>query len=405
MPKQALKIAGITILIVFLAACIFAGGIFIGEKAALSNYVTSHVTSSKTAPTDLKTLNEVYGIVVNQYVESPNKAKIITGAIDGLLAALDDPYTRHFAKKDFQHVEEVTEGRFEGVGMTMEDVGGQLTIVAPIEGTPAALAGIKPGDKVMAIDGKATTGMALDTAVSKIKGKSGTKVVLTISRDGADAFDVSLVRAEIRVPNIQARMEGEIGYVRLIHSFDSSAGPDVRKEMKKLKDQGAKAIIFDLRNNPGGLLYSGVDVASSFIDKGVIVSIKEKKTAERKYTALGNADGTIPVAILVNKGSASASEIVAGAIQDYERGPVVGDQTFGKGSVQTVMDLSDGSGLIITTAKYYSPKGRSINKVGVTPDIKVSQPETEGAADAQLARAIEVLRFMLGGGDWKTLKN
>jgi carboxyl-terminal processing protease len=247
--------------------------------------------------------------------------------------------------------------------------------------------------------------MPLDTAVSTIKGKSGTKVVLTIAREGVANFDVTLTRAEIRIPNIQSRMEGDIGYVRLIHSFDSTAGVDVRKEMKKLKEQGAKAIVFDLRNNPGGLLYSGVDVASSFIDKGVIVSIKEKKTAERKYTAMGNSDPTIPVVILVNKGSASASEIVAGAIQDYGRGPIVGEQTFGKGSVQTVMDLSDGSGLIITTAKYYTPKGRSISKIGVTPDIKVVQPTEEGAADAQLAKALEVLHFMLDGGDWKTLKN
>lgn len=405
MPKKALKITGIIILCIFASVCIFAGGIFVGERATISRYLLSHEPVSASASEELKVLDEVYGVVVNQYVESPNKNKIITGAIDGLLAALDDPYTRHFDKKDFQHVEEVTEGRFEGVGMTMEDVSGQLTVVAPIDGTPAAVAGIKPADKVMAIDGKDTKGMKLDTAVGKIKGKSGTNVVLTIAREGVANFDVALTRAEIRIPNIQSRMEGDIGYVRLIHSFDSTAGSDVRKEMTKLKEQGAKAIIFDLRNNPGGLLYSGVDVASSFIEKGVIVSIKEKKAAERKYTAMGNADPTIPVVILVNKGSASASEIVAGAIQDYERGPVIGDQTFGKGSVQTVMDLSDGSGLIITTAKYYTPKGRSISKIGVTPDIKVAQPEGEGAADAQLAKAIEVLQFINGGGDWKTLKN
>jgi carboxyl-terminal processing protease len=404
LPKKALKITGITLLCVFVAVCIFAGGIFVGEKTTLSKYLLNHVPVSTSASSDLKILDEVYGIVVNQYVESPNKNKILTGAIDGLLAALDDPYTRHFAKKDFQHVEEVTEGRFEGVGMTMEDVSGQLTVVAPIEGTPAATAGIKAGDKVMAIDGKETKGMPLDTAVAKIKGKSGTKVVLTIARDGVANFVVSLTRTEIRIPNIQAHMEGDVGYVRLIHSFDSTAGADIRKEMKSLKGQGAKAIILDLRNNPGGLLYSGVDVASSFIDKGVIVSIKEKKAAERKYTAMGNSDPTIPVVILVNKGSASASEIVAGAIQDYERGPIVGEQTFGKGSVQTVMNLTDGSGLIITTAKYYTPKGRSISKIGVTPDIKIAQPDGE-ATDVQLAKAIEVLHFMISGGDWKTLKN
>jgi carboxyl-terminal processing protease len=401
-----MKITGITILSIFLAVCFFAGGIYVGQKTAINAFLAAHVPAmSSSKDTGLDVLEEIYDIVEEQYVESPNKAKITEGAIAGLLNALEDPYTRHFAKKDFQHVEEVTEGRFEGVGMTLEDVDGQLTVVSPIEGTPADKAGILAGDKVTAIDGKTTKGMTLDTAVSKIKGKSGTDIVLTIVRNEAAPFDVKLVREEIRIPNIQSRLEGEVGYVRLIHSFDMSAGPDIRKEMKSLKDQGAKAIILDLRNNPGGLLMSGVDVGSAFIDKGVIVSIKEKKTEERKYTATGSADPAIPVAILVNKGSASASEIVAGAIQDYERGPIIGEQTFGKGSVQSVIDLSDGSGLIITTAKYYTPKGRSINKVGVTPDIKVAQPTEEGAPDVQLDKALEVMRFVITGGDWKTLKN
>ncbi len=248
-------------------------------------------------------------------------------------------------------------------------------------------------------------GMAIDTAVSQIKGKSGTEVTVKISREGAEPFNVTMKRAEIRIPNIQSRMEGDLGYVRLIHSFDSSAGQDIRAEIKKLKDQGAKGIIFDLRGNPGGLLMSGVDVASAFIEKGVIVSIKERKGAERKYTAIGKADKEIPLVVLVNKGSASASEIVAGAVQDYERGPIIGDQTYGKGSVQSVLDLSDGSGLIITTAKYYTPKGRSISKVGVTPDIKISNPEGEGQPDLQLDKAKEVLQLMLAGTDWRTLKN
>jgi carboxyl-terminal processing protease len=402
-PKKAIKITGITLLSLFIAAIVFAGGFMIGERAVYNSFYSAHVPTTGNAAT-FSTLEEIYNTVVSQYVTVPNKAKLVDGAINGLLAALNDTHTQHFSKADFQHVNEVTQGRFEGVGMTLEQTNGQLTIVSPIEGTPASKAGLKAGDKIMAINGKPTKGMTLDNAVSSIKGKSGTKVTLSIVTGDAPARDVTLVRAEIRVPNISSHMEGSVGYVRLIHSFDSTAGPDVRREIIKLKGQGAKAIIFDLRNNPGGLLLSGVDVASSFIDKGVIVSIRERSKAEQKYTATGSADATIPMCVLVNKGSASASEIVAGAIQDYGRGPIIGEQSYGKGSVQTVIDLADGSGLIMTTAKYYTPKGRSIDKVGVTPDIKVVQPDGS-ATDLQLNKAIEVMNFILGGGDWKTLKN
>ncbi len=405
MNNKALKVTGIVILAVFIAACVFAGGLFIGEKKALNDFMNTHVTASTTNTGDFRILDEIYSIINAQYVEKVSKDKLVEGAITGMLGSLGDDYTRHFKAKDFQHINEVTEGRFEGVGMTLEETEGTLTIVSVIENTPAAGAGLKANDKILEINGKSTKGVAIDTAVSQIKGKSGTEVTVKISREGVEPFNVTMKRAEIRIPNIQSRMEGDLGYIRLIHSFDSSAGEDVRAEMKKLKDQGARGIIVDLRGNPGGLLMSGVDVASAFIEKGIIVSIKERKGAERKYTAVGKADKDIPLVVLVNKGSASASEIVAGAIQDYERGPIIGDQTYGKGSVQSVLDLNDGSGLIITTAKYYTPKGRSISKVGVTPDIKIANPEAEGQPDLQLEKAKEVLAAMLAGTDWRTLKN
>jgi len=403
--NRILKIIGIVILSIFVAACVFAGGLFIGEKKAVSDFMNAHVTVGSAKNGDFKILDEIYGVINEEYVDKVSKDKLLEGAITGMLSSLGDDYTRHFKAKDFQHINEVTEGRFEGVGMTLEVIDGTLNIISVIENTPAAAAGLKANDKILEINGKTTKGMAIDKAVSQIKGKSGTDVTVKISRAGADPFDVTMKRAEIRIPNIQSRMEGDVGYIRLIHSFDSSAGEDVRNEVKKLKEQGAKGIVLDLRGNPGGLLMSGVEVASDFIEKGVIVSIKERKGSERKYTSVGNSDKDIPLVVLVNKGSASASEIVAGAIQDYERGPVIGDQTFGKGSVQSVLDLSDGSGLIITTAKYYTPKGRSISKVGVTPDIKISNPEGEGQPDLQLEKAKEVLAAMLAGTDWRTLKN
>jgi carboxyl-terminal processing protease len=406
LPKKALKVTGIVILVIFIAACVFASGLFVGEKKAVSDFMGAHVSLITTGNnSDFKILDEIYGIVNAQYVEKVSKDKLVEGAITGMLDSLGDEYTRHFKPKDFQHIDEITQGRFEGIGMTMEILDNGLAITSVLENTPAAGAGLKVNDQLLEIDGKTTANMTVDTAISKIRGKAGTEVKLKIARDGGEPFNVTIKRAEIRIPNIQFRMEGDVGYIRLIHSFDSSAGEEVRAEMKKLKDQGAKGIIFDLRGNPGGLLMSGVDVASAFIDKGVIVSIKERKGAERKYTAVGKSDGDIPLIILVNKGSASASEIVAGAIQDYERGPIIGDQTYGKGSVQTVLDLSDGSGLIITTAKYFTPKGRSISKIGVTPDIKIAQPEGEGQSDVQLEKAKEVMAAMLAGTDWHTLKN
>lgn len=404
--SRRLKFISIVVLIIFIGGACFGGGYFTGKGQALNDFLRIHPRLGQTKDSSsLATLDEVFSTINAMYVDKVDAGKLTEGAIEGMINVLDDPYTRHFKAKDFKHIEEVTEGRFEGVGMTLESVNGEITVVSPIAGTPADQAGIRAADKVLEIDGKTTKGMPLDTAVSKIKGKAGTKVTLTMVRGDAEPFKVTLTRTEIRIPNITEKMlEGtEIGYVRLIHTFDFSAGADIRKAITGLQGKGAKAVVFDLRNNPGGLLDAGVDVSSVFIEKGVIVSIKGRKQEEKKYTARGDADGEIPIVLLVNKGSASASEIVAGAIQDYDRGPVIGEQTFGKGSVQSVLDLKDGSGLIITTARYYTPKGRSINEVGVTPDFVVAQPEGEGQPDAQLDKAKEVINLMLQGQDWHTI--
>ncbi len=399
-----IKTVSLIVLGIFVAAAIFTSGYFIGQRQGLNAFLQIHPNANSRASSDIRLVTEVFNIINDAYVDKVSKNKIVEGAINGMLESLDDPYTRHFKPTDFKHIEEVTEGRFEGVGMTLEAVNGDIVVVSPIVGTPADKAGIKAGDKVLEIDGKTTKGMALDTAVGKIKGKSGTKVNLKMVHNGGEEYKVTLTRTEIKIPNITERMEtDQIGYVRLIHTFDFSAGPDLRKAINNLKAKGAKAIIFDLRNNPGGLLEASVDVSSIFIDRGVVVSIKGRKEEEKKYTARGDSVGDMPMVLLVNKGSASASEIVAGAIQDYGRGPIVGEKTFGKGSVQTVIDLQDGSGLIITTAKYYTPKGRSISKIGVTPDFVVPDTEDPNAPDAQLEKAKELLNQMLQGTDWKTI--
>lgn len=399
---KKLKIAAIIVSILVILSLFFTGGYFFGQWRTVGRFYQIHPSLVQQKPSgDFKLLDEIARIVEDQYVEKISKNKLVEGAIKGMLEALNDPYTKHFKPKDFKHIEEMTEGRFEGVGMTLDMEDSQVVVVAPIEDTPASRAGIKHGDKVLEVDGKSTKGMALEEVVSKIKGKSGTKVTLTIGREGQEPFKVTLVREAINIPNITSKMEGaDIGYVRLIHTFNSNAGPDVRKAVTKLKAQGAKGIILDLRDNPGGLLESGVEVAGVFIDKGVIVSLKGRKGDKKEYKAKGDAFTDIPLVVLVNKGSASASEIVAGALQDYGRGVIVGEKTFGKGSVQTILDLSDGSGLIITTARYYTPKGRSINKTGIAPDVVVTGGEEE-LEGPQLEKAKEILHLMIEGKDWR----
>lgn len=398
--KKFLKGAAVAAVVLFLLTFCFVGGYLLGERSAISSFIRLHPGIAEKQARDFKIVDEIAGIVQNQYVDKVTKGKLIEGAITGLLDSLDDPYTRHFKAKDFKHVEEMTEGKFEGVGMSLDQVDERIIVVATFENTPAAKAGIQKGDEILEIDGTSTKGMPLEKAISLIRGKTGTKVTLTVGREGQEPFKAPLTRQEINIPNIDSRMlTPDIGYVRLIHTFNSNAGPDVRRSVTKLKSEGAKGIVLDLRDNPGGLLDAGIDVASVFIDRGVIVSLKGRTGSKQEYKAKGGAFADLPLVVLVNKGSASASEIVAAAIQDYGRGVLVGEKTFGKGSVQTIIDLSDGSGLILTTARYYTPKNRSINKTGVTPDVVVAG--AEGEQDGiQLEKAKQLLELMIQGQDW-----
>jgi carboxyl-terminal processing protease len=403
---KKLKVAALVILILFLSASLFTAGYFLGERLGVKRFLGLHPSYGLKREADFRILDEIYTIIQENYVAKVSKEKLMKGAIKGMLDSLGDPYTKHFEPKEFKHVEEVTEGRFEGVGMNLEQSNGDIVVVSPIEGTPAKRAGIEAGDKILEIDGKTTKNMALPKAVSMIRGKSGTKVTLTMLRPATgETLEFTLTREEIKIPNIRSRMEdSDIGYVRLIHTFNTRSGTDVKKAVGSLEEQGAKGIILDLRNNPGGLLEASIEVASAFIDKGPIVSIKGKKGTEKTYKALGGAYSNIPLVVLVNKGSASASEIVAGAVQDTGRGALIGEKTFGKGSVQTIISLSDGSGLIITTARYHTPKGRPITKTGITPDVVVPAPPEGDQTDPQLEKAKEVLRLMIEGKDWRVAR-
>jgi len=390
MKKILIPVLAAFLALTLLLSC-FSAGIMTGR----SIQKVADEGGSSGGSSSLEKIEEVMDIVRDTYVEKISTEKLITGAVEGMIKVLDDPYSKYLNKKHFKMVEEEAEGNYEGVGIMLGMEDSKLTVISPIKNTPAEKAGIKTNDVIVEIDDQTTKDMTINQAVKLIRGKVGTTVVLTIEREGeAKPLEFKLERAKINIPNVTSEIvDGDIGYIRL-HYFSRGAGEDIKKAVKDLKDQGAKGIIFDLRNNPGGLLDESIDVASAFVESGVIVKIKERKGNEKAHYAKGGADANIPLVVLVNKGSASASEIVAGAIQDTGRGVIVGETTFGKGSVQEVRRLSDGSGLLVTVAKYFTPKGRSIHKKGVKPDevIEVDPDVPLKDKDLQLDKAKEIIK-------------
>ena len=323
--------------------------------------------------------------------------KLVNGAITGALATLDDPYTYFSQPQQVQRSQEDLSGSFEGIGATIESKDARLLVVAPIAGTPAQRAGLKPGDWITKIDGKSTDGLSVSEGVNQIRGKRGTTVVLTIARDGvAQPFDVPIVRDVINVPNVKTTMLGDgIVHVQLVNVFSANMSDDLKKALQEAKQQGANKVILDVRDNPGGYLRTSIEVASQFLKDGVVAY---ELTRDGKKLANPVLKGGLatdwPIVVLVNKGSASASEILAGAIQDSGRGPLIGEQTFGKGSVQQDFPLSDGSAVHVTIANWLTPKSRNINKAGLQPDIevKLSDEDIKAGRDPQLQRAIDYLK-------------
>jgi len=358
---------------------VFLIGVLIGsgqsqKVSALSNQMYE----------DLKVFTDVIGLIQKDYVEETKSKDLIQGAIKGMLETLD-PHSAYMPPTMFKEMQEETKGRFEGLGIEITLKDGILTVVSPIEGTPAFRAGVLAGDQIVKIDGETTKNFTLVDSVKRLRGPRGTKVTITIMREGLPKpKDFTLVREVIPVRSVRHELlEKTYGYVR-ISQFQEKTDGDFEKAMKALEEEskGAlKGLVLDLRNNPGGLLDQAVKISDRFIDSGIIVSIDgRREEAKQKWPA--HPDGTAtryPLIVLVNGGSASGAEIVAGAIQDHGRGILVGTQTFGKGSVQTIIPLKDGSGLRLTTARYYTPSGRSIQAKGIVPDIivKPSRPEEE----------------------------
>jgi carboxyl-terminal processing protease len=333
---------------------------------------------------ELKVFTEVLSHIENKYVEPVDPDQLIDGAIRGMLDTLD-PHSSYMKKSSYDELKVDTKGEFGGIGIQISVKDHQLVVISPIEDTPADRAGIQAGDVITKVDGEATKDMTLMDAVDKMRGERGTKVVLTILRENKDKtkesepFDVNIVRDIIKITSVRSRMlEPGIGYVR-ITQFQERSGPELKNQLSDLYKDGMESVVLDLRNNPGGLLTAAVEVAEQFVPEGkMVVYVQGRDGKREEYYAHGsrpNAD--TPMVVLVNQGSASASEIVSGALQDLGRAVVLGTQTFGKGSVQTVMTLSDQSGLRLTTAKYYTPSGRSIQNVGITPDIVMEQDTQE----------------------------
>ncbi|HEX9836806.1 MAG TPA: S41 family peptidase [Alphaproteobacteria bacterium] len=328
----------------------------------------------------LNLFGDVFERVRADFVEEVSDEKLIENAINGMLSSLD-PHSSYLNAKSFRDMQVQTRGEFGGLGIEVTMENGLVKVVSPIDDTPAFRAGLKPGDFITHLDKEPVQGMTLPEAVEKMRGRINSEIVLTIRREGREAFDVKLMRAVIKIQSVRWRVDGEIGYLR-ITSFNEQTMSGLERGIERIRDQlgsNLKGFVLDLRNNPGGLLQQSVAVSDAFIERGEIVSTRSRRAedAQRFNAKAGDLAKGLPMVVLINGGSASASEIVAGALQDHHRAIVMGTKSFGKGSVQTIIPLAGHGAIRLTTARYFTPSGRSIQAHGIDPDIVVPQAKLE----------------------------
>jgi carboxyl-terminal processing protease len=385
----------LALIVLIVGTAYFAG---LGTSWAIAQAQGPTPTMVGGEPPEFSLFWEAWRIVEREfYGNLPTPSELVHGAIRGALNILKDPSTVLVEPKQHQLEKSDLEGSFEGIGATVEMRQGRLVIVAPIADSPAEKAGLKAGDIVLQVDDKPIPpDISVEDAVMLIRGPKGTKVKLTVMRQGqTEPLVFEIVRAKIETPTVSWKMQTDkIGYIRLI-LFGSLSRGELRRAISEVKKKGATGIIFDLRSNPGGYLDSAIDVASEFIKDGTIVIERDKNGHETPFGVRGSGTATdIPLVVLIDKGTASASEIVAGAIQDHGRAPLIGEKTFGKGSVQNIHELSDGSSLHVTIAHWLTPKHHEIDEKGLEPDIAVplSDADVTAGRDPQLDRAIEYLQ-------------
>lgn len=351
---------------------------------------------------DVQTFAEVFERIKRTYVEQVDDKTLLRNAMRGMLSQLD-PHSEYLDADAFQNLRETTEGEFSGVGIEVGLRDDQLTVIAPIDDTPAARAGVQPGDRIVAIDGTPTNNLSLQEAVDLMRGDTGTDIELTLLRgDEQETREVTLTRESIQSESVSSRLlEPGYGYLR-ISQFQSRTGDQTRSALNTLSESGPlNGLVLDLRNNPGGVLSSAVDVADQFLSSGLVVYTKGRlPDDDMRFTAHSQTTSPdLPLVVLINGGSASAAEIVAGALQDQSRGVLMGTRSFGKGSVQQVMPLGNGDGLKLTTARYYTPSGRSIQAEGITPDVRVVRGRLEVEENSGLQLRESSLRGHLLNGD------
>lgn len=374
---------------------VFVLGVVAGELLASRELAQASVAFQK-----LKTFGDVLSVIQSSYVETPNVDNLVEGAIRGMLQTLD-PHSSYLTPDGYKQMEVETKGAFGGLGIEIGIKDGWLTVIAPIEDTPAYRVGLLAGDKIVKIESESTKDMSTNDAVKRLRGEPGTKVNITVAREGADLKVYTITRDIIKIKSVKFRpLADGIGYVRLLQ-FQQDSDSEVEKALQSLSKEkdGLKGLVLDLRNDPGGLLDQAVKISDKFLESGLIV-YTDGRLENQKFKYHAKKEGTwsgFPMVVLVNAGSASASEIVAGALQDHQRAIILGTRTFGKGSVQTILPLEDGSALRLTTARYFTPNGRSIQAKGIEPDIVVS--DGRDMIEGHAMREKDIDRHLKGEGE------
>ena len=402
--KSSLKKVLVIVTLVILVLASTGFGFYLGqqdaEKRIINNIFTQGASDQETKNLDFTLFWNVWQSLKEKFIDQNrfDNQKMLYGAISGMVRSLNDPYTVFMDPEESKKFLEDVSGKFEGVGMEVGQKKGQLQIIAPLEGTPAQKAGLRAGDKIVKIDDAFTSDMTVDDAVSQIRGKKDTQVVLTIFREGwNNTKEFKLIRDIIEVPSLKWEVkENDVAYIKL-YQFSEKASTDFRKTALEILRTPTKRIVLDLRNNPGGYLEVSQDIASFFLEKDSLVAIEDfgDKKEQKKYLAQGNdIFSQLPLVVLINQGSASAAEILAGALRDNRQIKLVGETSFGKGSVQELENLTGGSSLKITVAKWLTPKGQSISDHGLTPDVQVeiTDEDYQKERDPQLDKALEIVK-------------